>query len=228
MSFAAKVKRELYPLQKKYFTSIEKKISIDGYEMEKDVPDEEDRRASIRGAFLLSGSVNDPSKSYHFEIAVRTSEEAEDLAEQMRRYDVSPRIHHRKGAFVVYVKDQSDIATMLGLMGANNSLMDFENARILNEMRGTVNRQVNCEAANIKRTVNTSVRQIEAIRQIEKRRGLESLSAPLREMARVRLENPDASLAKLGQYLHPPVGKSGVNHRLRKLVEIAETVSETV
>ena len=224
MSFSSRVKQELYPLQKKYFTLLKKRLTIEGYETEPDEPEEEDRRASIRGAFLLGGSISDPSKSYHLEIVAKSREEAEELTAALDRCGVHARIHERKGSFVVYSKDGSDIATMLGVMGAHVSLMDFENMRILNEMRGSVNRQVNCETANIKRTVRTSVRQIAAIRRIEEKKGLEFLSPPLREMAQIRLDYPDASLVQLGTYLHPPVGKSGVNHRLRKLMEVAESL----
>jgi hypothetical protein len=224
MSFSARVKKELYPLQKKYFTLIEKKIRISRCETEPS--SEEDVRASIRGAFLLGGSISDPSKSYHFEIAVKSSDEAEELARQMRCYDVEGHVHRRRNSFVVYVKDASGIVTLLGAMGAFSSLMDFENARILNEMRGSVNRQVNCETANIKRTVSSSVKQIEAIKRIESRQGIESLPVPLQVMARIRMEYPDASLAQLGEYMHPPMGKSGVNHRLRKIMEIADSISQ--
>ncbi len=222
MSFSARVKKELYPLQKKYFTLIEKKITIS--KCEHAASDEEDVKASIRGAFLLGGSISDPSKSYHFEIAVKSLEEAEELARQIQYYEVDGHVHRRRNSFVVYIKDASQIVTLLGVMGAYGSLMDFENARILNEMRGSVNRQVNCETANIKRTVSSSVKQIEAIRKIEEHQGLESLPGALQEMARIRLENPDASLAQLGEYMHPPMGKSGVNHRLRKIIEIAENL----
>ena len=220
MSFSARVKKELYPLQKKYFTLIEKKITIDRRGVSESV--EEDVRAGIRGAFLLGGSISDPSKSYHFEIAVKSPEEAQELADELRYYHVEGHVHRRRNSYVVYVKDASHIVTLLGVMGAHASLMDFENARILNEMRGSVNRQVNCETANIKRTVSSAVKQIEAIKRIERHMGLESLPGVLQEMARVRLENPDASLAQLGECMHPPMGKSGVNHRLRKIMEIAD------
>ena len=222
MSFSEKVKRELYPLQKNYFTLLEKNIKLGRYEMETDPSSEEDLRASIRGAFLYGGSINDPAKSYHLEITVKSEGEAKELVEGMEGFGVEAHIHERKGIYVVYVKDGSDIATLLGVMGAHASLMDFENSRILNEMRGSVNRQVNCETANIKRTVNSAVRQMEAIRRIEAGAGLESLPPSLQEMARIRLAYPQSSLSQLGELLHPPVGKSGVNHRLRKIMEIAE------
>ena len=221
-SFSAKVKEELYPLQKKYFTLLEKKLSIDEYFS--DDMELADQQAGIRGAFLLGGSVSDPSKSYHFEIMTKTKEESEDLAAMIQRYGVSSRIYRRKGSYVIYVKDGDDIAVLLGVMGAHSSLMEFENARIYNEMRGNIHRQVNFETANIKKTVNTSLRQIDAIHKIEREKGLEILPDPLLEIAKARLTYPDATLAQLGKYLHPPVGKSGVNHRLRKIIKIAENI----
>ena len=224
MSFSNRVKRELYPIQKNYFTFIEKKLNISGYGLNESEGDDEDKKASIRGAFLLGGSVNDPSKSYHLEIVAKSESEAEELLAIMKAFGVNGRVRRRKDAHVVYLKDGTDIATLLGIMGAGASLMDFENARILNEMRGSVNRQVNCETANIKRTVKTSVRQIKAIRRIEEGPGLSSLPPALQEMARVRLAYPESSLSQLGGYLHPPVGKSGVNHRLRKLIEISDQI----
>ena len=233
MSFSSQVKRELYPLQRKYFTLRGKTITIEhcgvqGAEPEMEDPlldeAEEDRRASIRGAFLLGGSVSDPAKSYHFEIVVPTQAEAEDLVGLMRGYQVEGRIHRRGSGCAVYVKESSQIADLLGVMGAHHAVLEFENARILHEMKGNVNRQVNCETANIRRTVDTSVRQVAAIRRIEERIGLQSLPENLQEMARIRLAYPDAPLGQLGEYLHPPVGKSGVNHRLRRIVEMAEAL----
>ncbi len=226
MSFSSKVKKELYPLQKNYFTLLEKKITINGCEQKQGDTRSEDLRASIRGAFLLGGSISDPSKSYHLEICARSRKEAGELLSGMLSFGVSGRIHKRKGHYVIYLKDGSHIASLLGVMGANSSLMDFENARILNEMRGCVNRQVNCETANIKRTVSTAVRQIKAIKRIESGPGLKSLPPALQEMAKVRLLYPDSSLSQLGEYLHPPVGKSGVNHRLRKIIEIADDIDD--
>lgn len=235
MSFSSKVRQELVPLQNKYFTLIKEKLIVNRLDKNADCdpdhggdpmdPQEEDIRASIRGAFLLGGSISDPSKSYHLEIVARSKDEAYELAQNMKLYNISARVHERKGSFVVYTKDGSDIATMLGLMGAHNSLMDFENIRILNGMRGSINRQVNCETANIKRTVDTAVRQIAAIHRIEQEQGLDSLPVALKEMAEIRLEYPQASLSQLGEYLHPPVGKSGVNHRMRKLMEISKAIS---
>ena len=180
------------------------------------------KRAFIRGAFLASGSMSDPNKSYHFEIVCRTMEQAEQLQQLMNGFETEAKIVERKGHYVVYLKEGSQIVDMLNVMEAYVSLMNLENVRILKEMRNSVNRKVNCETANISKTVNAAVKQLEDIELIRSKLGLDQLPQNLREMARSRLEYPEAALKELGNYLTPPVGKSGVNHRLRKLAEIAE------
>lgn len=180
------------------------------------------KRAFIRGAFLASGSMSDPNKSYHFEIVCRTMEQAEQLQQLMNGFETEAKIVERKGHYVVYLKEGSQIVDMLNVMEAYVSLMNLENVRILKEMRNSVNRKVNCETANISKTVNAAVKQLEDIELICSKLGLDQLPQNLREMALIRLEYPEAALKELGNYLTPPVGKSGVNHRLRKLAEIAE------
>lgn len=182
------------------------------------------KRAFIRGAFLASGSMSDPNKSYHFEIVCRTKEQAEQLQQLMNGFETDAKIVERKGHYVVYLKEGSQIVDMLNVMEAYISLMNLENVRILKEMRNSVNRKVNCETANISKTVNAAVKQLEDIELIRSKLGLEQLPQNLREMALIRLEYPEAALKELGNYLTPPVGKSGVNHRLRKLAEIAENL----
>ena len=184
------------------------------------------KRAFIRGAFLASGSMTDPNKGYHFEIVCRTPEQASRLQELMREFETDPKIIERKNYYVVYLKEGSQIVDMLNVMEAYVSLMNLENVRILKEMRNSVNRQVNCETANISKTVNAAVKQISDIELIRDTDGLDSLPAPLREMALVRLEYPEAPLKDLGKYMDPPVGKSGINHRLRKLSAIAMAIRE--
>ena len=166
--------------------------------------------------------MSDPNKAYHFEIVCRTPEQAQRLQELMAEFDTEPKIVERKNHYVVYLKDGSQIVDMLNVMEAYVSLMNLENVRILKEMRNSVNRQVNCETANINKTVNAAVKQIADIELIRDKLGFDNLPAPLREMAQVRLEHPDAPLKDLGTYMNPPVGKSGINHRLRKLAAIAE------
>lgn len=184
------------------------------------------KRAFIRGAFMASGSMTDPNKSYHFEIVCRTPEQAARLQELMREFETDPKVIERKNYFVVYLKEGSQIVDMLNVMEAYVSLMNLENVRILKEMRNSVNRQVNCETANISKTVNAAVKQIADIELIRDTEGLDSLPVPLREMALVRLEYPEAPLKDLGKYLDPPVGKSGINHRLRKLATVADAIRE--
>ncbi len=184
------------------------------------------RRAFIRGAFLAAGSISDPVKSYHFEISCTSMERAQQLRDLIRPFGPDAKIVQRKKYYIVYIKEGAQIVDMLNIMEAHISLMNLENIRIVREMRNTVNRKVNCEAANINKTVNAAVKQLEDIRFLEKVRGLDSLPEGLADIAQLRLENPDASLKELGTMLTPAVGKSGVNHRLRKLSQLAEELRQ--
>ncbi len=180
------------------------------------------KRAYIRGAFLTAGSMSAPQKSYHFEIVCITRAQAEQLQIILSDFVTDAKIVQRKKYYIVYIKEGAQIVDVLNVMEAHLALMDFENVRILKEMRNSVNRQVNCETANINKTVNAAVKQMEDIEYIERRAGLGYLPDNLRIMAELRLQYPDAPLKELGEYLNPPVGKSGVNHRLRKISAIAE------
>ena len=184
------------------------------------------RRAFLRGAFLAAGSISDPEKFYHFEIACTAQPKARQLQDIMASFDVDARIVQRKKYFVVYVKEGSQIVDLLNVMEAPVALMELENIRILKEMRGSVNRQVNCETANIHKTVSAAVRQAEDIMLIRDRTGFEGLPDNLRQIAQLRLARPEATLKELGEALDPPVGKSGVNHRLRKLSNMAEKLRD--
>ena len=182
------------------------------------------KRAFIRGTFLSSGSISDPEKGYHFEIVCPDKRKAEQLQGIIRSFHVEAKIVVRKKSYVVYVKEGAQIVDMLAVMEANVALMNLENIRILKEMRNTVNRKVNCEAANINKTVSAAVKQIDDIRYIEETKGLDKLPEGLKDMALTRLTYPEASLKELGALLQNPVGKSGVNHRLRNLSEMAEEI----
>ena len=184
------------------------------------------RRAFIRGAFLAAGSISDPEKFYHFEITCASMGKAKQLQGLMASFGIDARIVLRKRYFVVYVKEGSQIVDLLNIMEAPVALMELENIRIVKEMRNTVNRKVNCETANINKTVSAAVKQMEDIRYICDTVGLESLPDNLKEMAKMRLERPEATLKELGEALEPPVGKSGVNHRLRKLSMMAQDIRE--
>ncbi len=184
------------------------------------------KRAFLRGAFLSIGSMSDPAKGYHLEFNCTDERKAEQLQELMEAFDIESKIILRKKYFVVYLKEGSGIVDLLNVCEAPVSLMNLENLRILKEMRNSVNRRVNCETANIAKTVNAAARQVEDIEYLKTHYGFQNLSEALRDMAEIRLEHPDAPLKELGEYFHPPIGKSGVNHRLRKLSQLAEKVRE--
>ena len=180
------------------------------------------KRAFIRGAFLVTGSISAPEKFYHFEIVCSTESKAVQLKNIILCFHIDAKIVARKKYFVVYVKESDGIVDLLNVMEAHVSLMEFENIRILKDMRNSVNRKVNCETANLNKTVSAAVKQIEDIEYIKNTVGLSVLSENLEELAILRLENTDSSLKELGEMLSVPVGKSGVNHRLRKISRIAD------
>lgn len=184
------------------------------------------KKAFIRGAFLATGSISDPEKFYHFEIVCASMEKAVQLQNVIMAFDIDAKIVVRKKYYVVYIKEGSQIVELLGLMEAHVALMELENIRILKEMRNSVNRQVNCETANINKTVSAAVKQLADITYIRDTVGLDYLPEILSEVAQVRLDMPDATLKELGENLSNPVGKSGVNHRLRKISAVAESLRE--
>ncbi len=182
------------------------------------------QRAFLRGAFLSAGSMSDPGKGYHLEIVCSKEPQAEQIRELLSGFEIEGRIVRRKKYFVVYVKEGAGISDFLNVAEAHVALMEFENSRVVRDVRNTVNRRVNCETANISKTVAAAARQTEDILLLQEKYGFENLPESLRQMAEVRLEYPDAPLKDLGAYLDPPVGKSGVNHRLRKLCELADSI----
>ena len=184
------------------------------------------KRAFIRGAFLVSGSISDPEKSYHYEIVCSAKGKAEQLQKIMNSFEIDAKVILRKRSYVVYVKEGAQISDLLNIMESHVALMKFENIRILKDMRNAVNRKVNCETANINKTVSAAVKQVEDIHYIRDTIGLENLSETLYDVALTRLSYPEATLKELGDLLTPPVGKSGVNHRLRKLGEIADKLRQ--
>lgn len=175
----------------------------------------------LRRSFIESGSVSDPGKSYHFEIVAGSKEDAILIREALSANGLTARTVERKGHFVVYIKEADQICDAMAVMGARKAVLDYENIRVLNEVRGQVNRRVNCETANIKKQANAAHAQIEDINLVIKQKGIDYLSPNLRELAQVRLANPESSLKELGELMDPPVSKSCVNHRLAKISEIA-------
>jgi cell division protein WhiA len=186
------------------------------------IEEEESKRAYIRGAFLGGGSISNPEKAYHLEFVTHSSEYADELSALINTYGLSSKIISRKNTYVIYIKEGEQIVDLLNIIGAHSSLLELENIRIMKEMRNNVNRLVNCETANLSKTVNAAVRQVESIHLIQNEIGLDRLHKNLREVAELRLEYPDESLKELGAMLEPPVGKSGINHRLRRIEKIAE------
>ena len=185
------------------------------------------RRCYLRGIFLGAGSVNSPEGNYHLEIITSNLEYAEDLARLINGYEgLQAKVSSRKNWHLVYLKESEQIVSFLNIIGAHQALLNFENVRIVKGVRNQVNRLVNCETANLNKTVNASLRQIENIKLIDEMLGIDKLPPRLRQIARLRLENPDTSLKELGEMMDPPVGKSGVNHRIRKIEELAEDLRE--
>ncbi len=182
------------------------------------------KRAFLRGAFLASGSMSNPKKSYHLEIVCDAMPKAQQLQALMHGLSLNAKIVPRKKQFIVYIKEGEQIVDMLNLMEAHVALMDFENVRILRDIANRINRQINCEVANSQKTVTASARQREDILLIEKTVGFASLPPGLQEIASLRLEYPDIPIKDLGALLSPPIGKSGVNHRLRKIHQIANEI----
>ena len=215
-SFSRKVKEELRRID---FTALEKTFKIR-------TDDEKGRREKLRQIFLSNASLTNPQKEYHLEFVFSEEEEGREVEEILRHYSLHPKQGKRGKNRMVYLKDASEIADVLKLLGAVDALMELENARILKEVSENVNRRVNFEAANINRTVKASLKQQEEIQYIEEVLGLDQLEKALKEVAKRRLQYPDASLEELAQGLEPPIGKSGVNHRLRKLARIAKELRE--
>lgn len=175
----------------------------------------------IRGAYLGSGSINNPERKYHLEIGIAKRSNAEKIIEYLKKYEIKSNIIEKKSEYAIYIKDGEEISKFLALLGANKSVIRFEEIRVQREMNNKINRIVNCETANLNKTINASIEQIEAIKKLKKNNEFEKLDDSLKKIAELRLLNPNASLVELGKLLDKPVGKSGVNYRLKKIMEIA-------
>ena len=185
------------------------------------------RKAFLKGAFLCAGSVNDPNGAYHLEIVCKNKDDADKICSIMSSFDLDVKAIGRKNNMVVYLKEGANITDTLNLMGAYVAQMDFYNVMILKDMRNDVNRKVNCETANLNKTVETAVKQIKDIEYIKETTGLEALNDKLKSVALLRKEYPEASLKDLGEMLTPPLGKSGVNHRLKSISEFADDLRKS-
>lgn len=200
--------------------------SKDGFYPSNGIPswileDEECKKAFIRGAFLGGGSISDPEKNYHLEFVANHEEFAISLMELINSLGFNSKIVSRKNSYVVYLKESEQISDLLSLIGGFQALLSLQNTKILKQMRNNVNRIVNCETANLSKTVNAAVRQVENIKLIQSKIGISKLPANLQQIALLRVENEDLTLKELGELLNPPISKSGVNHRLKKIEDIA-------
>ena len=183
------------------------------------------KRAYLRGAFLAGGSVNNPETSaYHLEIYSLYEEHGTDLMNLMNYFDLNAKTIERKKGFVTYLKEAEKISDFLNLVGAHQAMMKFEDVRIVRDMRNSVNRLVNCETANLNKTIGAAIRQVENIKYIDKQIGIEQLPEKLQEIARLRVAYQDVTLKELGEMMTTSVSKSGINHRLRKIDEIADSL----
>lgn len=182
------------------------------------------RRAFLRGAYLCGGSVSDPEKSYHLEIVCKQQDIADKLIDILATFDIKAKIVERGKYYVVYIKESAAIVTALNVIEAPVAMMEMENAIILKDMRNSINRRNNCDTANIIKTASAAAKQIEDIKIVMASKEYKVLSDSLKELCELRLENSEASLKELGEMLNPPLGKSGVNHRLRKITELAEQI----
>lgn len=214
---------------KKFLKSIGININLSQQEIEYTDFKLQDRcciRAYLRGGFLAVGSVSNPDKSYHIELSFTSSKISDEYMAYMEYFALKPKRIQRKNYDIVYMKEGQEIVDFLNVINAHNALLEMENIRILKDMRNQVNRIVNCETANLEKTVNASLKQVSLIKYIDDKIGIENLPASLKEIARLRIENPEASLSELGKMLNPELGKSGVNHRMRKLQKLANDLME--
>ncbi|MGM7702836.1 DNA-binding protein WhiA [Pseudalkalibacillus sp. Hm43] len=183
------------------------------------------KRSYLRGAFLAGGSLNHPESAYHLEIFSMYEEHSQSLLNLINSFGLNAKMLERKKGFIIYMKEGEKISEFLTLIGAHNALLQFEDVRIMKDMRNSVNRLVNCETANLNKTVGASMRQVENIKLIEREVGLETLPDKLREIAELRVKYQDVSLKELGDLVSTgPISKSGINHRLRKLDELANKI----
>ena len=212
------------------FTVSRKTFNINGVlDLNKDIGSfiskTDDKRAFLRGAFIASGTISDPEKEYHFEITAPDEGCADMIVNLLASFGITARVFRRRDInYVVYVKDREEISLILNIMNAHVAMMDYENVKIEKELNSAVNRRLNCDTANINKAVSASMKQIDDIELIRDTIGFDRLDDGLRNICEVRLANPDATIAEIGELLVPKVGKSGANHRFRKISQMAENM----
>ena len=207
---------------KEYVAKIRRGDSLNQIIKFNEILKEQEEKALVRGCFLGAGSITDPEKQYHLEILFIEKNNAEFVMNICRKYDIDFKMIKSREKYQVYLKDSDNISRFLALIESNRGVLAFEDTRLTKEVKNNVNRIVNCETANLNKVVNAAVNQINDIKLIQKLKKFDELSEDLKELAILRLENPDMSLKDLGELLEKPIGKSGVNHRFQKIHEIAE------
>ena len=207
---------------KVYVANINKTEKLQEFMILKNEKNDDIQKSIVKGAFLGAGSITDPNKQYHLEIIFQEKNNAEYILNICKMFGVNLKMLENKEKYYLYIKEGEEISKFLALIGANKGVLYFEDVRVKREIKNNVNRLVNCETANLNKIVNASVNQINDIKLIQKLNKFDELPDYLKEIASVRLENPDISLKDLGELLDKPLGKSGVNHRLQKIHEIAE------
>lgn len=186
---------------------------------------EETKKAIVRGAYLGGGSLNNPNSKYHLEILFKTEDDRRKIADILKNFNIEIKYFKRNEKYSIYIKDGEEISKFLALIEANNSVLRYEEIRVEKDSRNSINRIVNCETANLNKTINASVAQIQAIQTLKKSGKYNELPENLKEIADVRIKNPNLSLTELGKLLKNPIGKSGVNHRLKKIIQLAEEIN---
>ena len=212
---------------KKFVIKLDKKGSIKLIELYSNYQigeNESEEKSYIRGIFLGSGSINNPKNKYHLEMILKNNEKADNMLSILKKYDINLKKLNKNDDLkcFIYSKDGEEISKFLAFIGANSAVLKFEEIRVYRDMRNNVNRLVNCETANLAKTVDAGVKQVKVINKLKKTGKFNSLPDNLKELANLRLKNPESSLIELGKMLKEPVGKSGVNYRMKKIMELGE------
>lgn len=206
----------------KFCITTKKKIEIN-----QEINDIEEAKAIVRGSFMGAGSITNPKSKYHLEIVFQTEENALKVNHILNHFEINSKVLKRAKNYIIYLKDGEEISNFLAFIGANSSVLKFEENRVIRDVRNNVNRIVNCETANLNKVIKTSVKQIEDIKLIKKCNKFNELSEGEKELANLRLNNPESSLTELGKMLDSPISKSGVNHRMKSIQEKAEELRKS-
>ena len=197
-------------------------ITKNKIEIEQEIKDIQEAKAIVRGSFMGAGSITNPRSKYHLEIVFQTKEKAYKINSILNDYEINSKVLKRSKNYIIYIKDGEDVSKFLAFIGANKSVLKFEENRVIRDVRNNINRIVNCETANLNKIIKTAVKQIEDIKLIKKKNKFKDLKKGEQELAELRLKNPDSSLTELGTMLEKQISKSGVNHRMKVIENMAK------